>query len=883
MSKEARARAVPPVTPSSRGQHFSTLLGRCPHAGSGAGPGSLKPLQAARPSVRPSVGPSARQTFARLGIRPYVTAPDPRHGPAQAEPPPGAQAQRATALRLQQASRDEQGHWSRRYASDALFRQRIDEIARGQRVLLQRIEQRSLSPTQIIEEAEKLAKLTLIAVGLASDAGWTASTLEDFARGGRAYARPSQQANWFMQLPGLARSLAQVAARLADYTGQDPALTQALGQLAAVVGAIYLLVQPLALVGAPFANANAQSEAVALQAQAVRQWMLVFSSSKLVKPDGSNGTLRPPAAVLAEWQALKTLKACIGCGQPLAEWESDALLRQLDAALAAETDPQAQALWHQVIQDLEHGRWTPQAEGLLQRLALEAAVSELYVRINVQTHQGLSRALRSLMNLLTAALGTLALRTRMAQREQPGTVPALAPVWLELLGLGTQSLQVLLYQGLHGRAAAKDALNRLADQFAIAVLTQLRLFSPEGRVDLQRLDKAFKSPLQLRLDNAQAMARFDRGVYGNAIASLLLSHEAQVPQRGARRIDLALPDQAAPRSFAVELSLVGLHRALAQAGSADARQAMLKGLSAQLGLPAAQQASVLRIAELYERNETTLACLQGRKLVELLDPEHSPLPPLSRQRLVNALCHALDGDPASADDDRWLAKGKGDADRYGKDSVYQVAQKVGMAAALLICGSLGPNGAKYVSQLAALIAQGLLLACGSQPQRVARIGDHIRVAGLGVGMAGALLAIGLGFNSHLNIALKNQQRQQGEKFGDISHSGLPGHSARSFSLKPNLARWRNEVDVFEPLLGAPIAPEDMQALPELDIELFTDLLGAVKDQAFAVPLRKIFTGWRHPHGGLHTDSADEILRAMREALGELERAIGAGQGPAAQA
>src|SRR5690606_9542438 len=161
-------------------------------------------------------------------------------------------------------------------------------------------------------------------------------------------------------------------------------------------------------------------------------------------------------------------------------------------------------------------------------------------RINVQTHQGLSRALRSLLNLLTAVFGAQALGTRMAQREHPGAAPTVGPVWFDLLGLCAQSLQVLLYQGLHGRAAAKDALNRLADQFAIAVLTHLRLCSAEGDVDIQRLDKAFKTPLQLRLDGAQAMARFDRGVYGNAMASLLLCHAPGTQAPGARRIGVAM-------------------------------------------------------------------------------------------------------------------------------------------------------------------------------------------------------------------------------------------------------------------------------------------------------------------------------------------------------
>lgn len=831
----------------------------------------------------PRVGPSTYKPFDAIGVRRYSTQAGKPPGTGD-EPAETASSQRAMVNRIHDFCQDEGTHWSTKYNSDPVFRNQIDTLVEARKALFDKMASGTLKPDEVIRQAERVAKLVAIAFGFSDGKTWTAQTLAGFTQGGKDYARPSQQANWLMQTPGIVRSLVHNLAKLAEHTGADPGVVDTLGKAASVATALYFLIQPLAMLMAPTANANAQSAAVAHQTHALLGWLLSFNSSKVVNEDGTAGTLRPPETVASERKALADLRDWVGSSDKLMEWELDELLRKLDGAMESQPNPELKAKWKGAIEALENRQWTEECDQLLNSLTHELAVSELYVRINVQTHQGNSRAIRSFLNLSASFLSMMAIKGKIERRESPDTTDGPDPVVLEVAALLVQIMQPVVYQALHGAAVGKDSLNKFADQLAITVLTGVSNFAPGGKVEPARLDKLVKGAAQVRLDHFGAALEFDRGVYTNAMAAYLFRGVARDPQGKPQRVTVHLPpeitEQGATgqaRTVTMPCTVEALKKALAKTSSDKERSALLRGLASALSVPIDDRGRVLQIALQYGANERSIQLIKKKNVVQLLDPEHSPLPVDSRMQLMRALNFAIHRDPADAEADRWLAKTKGDVERYTKGSVHQNAQKIGMALANVICGSAGPNGAKYFANLSGLMSEAVLQACDHDPVQVSNIADKIKLVGLGIGEIGALLAIGLGYNAHRNIALKNQHRQRDDKAGmaDIPYTGLVGRSDRAFTAWPNTARWKSQVDTFDTLAAEPISRPNLEAIPALKVDLTTDLVRDVKEQMFAVPLADIVTSIFKKHGNLNEANEETIRQAMQQELRELKLMLAA--------
>lgn len=785
---------------------------------------------------------------------------------------------------LQRLLTEEARCWSDAYEADESpdgFRSRIDAYAIARADFMERADQ--LTQPEFERVGMQLGTRLAIAFGFIEPSGeWRTDVLEKVRRGGARYADSSIRANFYQQLPGLARSALMLTTGLVAAGMGGSIGTFAVARYAAMtINAAYVVAQTATLRYVPFLQAAGQSRDVAARSHQGPDFQPAVIASQRRLEDGTVGPLVGLHAIDRRIRDLETLR-----GQIEKTDSSSALIakvleladrgRQERAELARICDAftyefdRTDSRRHEMSQrqatrvlethaeltfyaslgpiELPENRSTLPARSFrftMERVALpracivreniaqaiarwktQRAIESVFAHLGHQAHQGGSRNVRNLFNIGTAAFGLLGTALDLID---PAGYPSLV---FQASGLASQSMQVLGYHLLHGSAAASDYESLLATQFQVTALTGLGNIAPHGKVDPKRLNTLLVGPLRRRITHFRNVLEFDRLVYLAAMLTHLADKAGNMP-RGSYQESVAwfrrctTPED---REMYVRMYLPQ------PAGSPQSGEA--------------PRHAALAVLELYEANERNIELLASNHVAALLSDESSTLPPASRQVLRGALLHAA-GAGASAEDegggpagdargelsgrpldpaacDETLVRWKGLTESLSDlPSAAQAAQKIGQTFSLFVAGPAAPLAIKLVASAAQAVVYGMGGAI-DEPTRKA-INAAITLGGGSISTVGSVVAMFVVLSYHINIKTKEAQRQRNEARGaSIANAGVGG------SLK-QLSASQSKPGSFDTLAAASIPAENRPDIIPFDATLtfWNDVLEQIRAPSFA--------------------------------------------------
>ncbi|VWX63469.1 hypothetical protein VARIO8X_90338 [Burkholderiales bacterium 8X] len=702
----------------------------------------------------------------------------------------------------------EKTKWSNRYATDRKFKRRIDRFAATRANLMAMFAADQGNEEERDRAVSALATDLAIAFGMVdrTTRTWTDEVHERSMLAGMKYAEPSVKSNTVAAIPGIVRSAILLGLEIGGELMPASYLTVFQGGMFVTYAATQLLLNPYLALW----NANAQSQAVALQGTYGPLEMPAVKSDSLKDEQGKEIALRKKKAVRAE----------------LAQQQQ--LLK---------TAPNDRTAFDAVA-----------------RLKMELYVLLLYKQLVVVQSQGDNRLLRTTMNIAPAAIGLYS-HGLAKMYSEAGGMRSFFTAGLTAVSLSLLVAQPILYSLLQGKAAGRDHLSKIATMFKIVVMTGLgRLIDANGQIEPSKLNAIMKGPIAVRLEYVKSVLEYDKSVYLTAMFAFA--------QKGSRSLTSSPAEdmEALEAGYDVEL---GTHPFIQAATSPAKSYAEINSAWLAHGHKALTDMApgyARQIQQVHARVEelsallTVLATPSKDMLANFL--AHAALAGASHQVVLGALEFASGRDTSEAKQacDDTLSEYKGYTEsRTNVRSIHQAAQKLGQAYAIGFAGSAGPNTIKAIFNL----ASGCLLLVGDEDAE-----DLISAIGYAqnsLQILGSVIAMGLGYAYQNFISVKARLRQR-DKFKDV----LPNSGVLDDWGLIRLDRVRGRITIFSTLLAKPI--DDLLQAQELTYEVDTNFAKDVLSQMIAVNLLKLPSYLFTTGGSLNLASdqdAEALIRAAR--------------------